>query len=270
LLSSSFAFVLPTSSRRRPASSSSGWGKMTGPPRPPPAMSFPSGNVVVMPFVGADNENNSTVAPPQGSYFFKDVDGDYYNGLQNEDGEDPIAPGSAVLGDQRRRIRRIWRGGTNGLIVNRLALRNWRTPRGGSLTSTPSELGGEEIEAAGGGGWRRQRRRRGDGGDGNDLPRRTTKQLAWRERSTQQPTKAMEMTKALTTRTANARVKARSGVCECVDCCCCCFCSSWDRWTRCFEWPLSPLHRHCRAAVEDKSSPDQSTGLCHQQAVILH
>jgi hypothetical protein len=30
------------------------------------------------------------------------------------------------------------------------------------------------------------------------------------------------------TRTANAMVKARSGVCKCVDYCCCCFCSSWD------------------------------------------
>ena len=30
--------------RRRPASLSSGWGKMTGPPQPPPTMSFPSGH----------------------------------------------------------------------------------------------------------------------------------------------------------------------------------------------------------------------------------
>jgi len=30
------------------------------------------------------------------------------------------------------------------------------------------------------------------------------------------------------TRTANVRVKARSGVCECVDCCCSCFCCLWD------------------------------------------
>ena len=98
LLSSSFAFVLPTSSRRCPASSSSGWGKRTCPPRPPPAMSFPSGDVVVTPFVGADNKNDGMVAPPQGPDFFEDVyDGDYYDGLQNEDGEDCIAPGSAVL-----------------------------------------------------------------------------------------------------------------------------------------------------------------------------
>ncbi len=60
-------------------------------------MSFPSGDVVVTPFVGADDEIDGTVAPPQGSEFFKDVEGDYYNGLQNEDGEDCIAPGSAVL-----------------------------------------------------------------------------------------------------------------------------------------------------------------------------
>jgi hypothetical protein len=30
-------------------------------------MSFPSGNVIVTPFVGADDENDRTVAPPQGS-----------------------------------------------------------------------------------------------------------------------------------------------------------------------------------------------------------
>jgi hypothetical protein len=65
-------------------------------------MSFPSGDVavtlVVMPFIGADDENNGTVAPPQGSDFFEDVyDGDYYDGLQNKNSEDRIAPGSAVL-----------------------------------------------------------------------------------------------------------------------------------------------------------------------------
>jgi hypothetical protein len=50
-------------------------------------MSLPSGDVVVMPFVGADDENDGTVAPPHGSDFFEDVyDGDYYDGLQNEDG----------------------------------------------------------------------------------------------------------------------------------------------------------------------------------------
>ena len=71
---------------------------MTCPPRPPPARSFPSGDVVVTPFVGANDENDGTVAPPQGSDFFEDVyDGDYYDGLKNEDGEDCIAPGSAVL-----------------------------------------------------------------------------------------------------------------------------------------------------------------------------
>ena len=55
-------------------------------------------------------------------------------------------------------------------------------------------------------------------------------------------------------------VKARSGVCECVDCCCCCFRSSWDRWTRHFKWPLSPSHCRCRAAVKDKSSRDDDGG----------
>ena len=73
-------------------------------------MSFPSGDVVVTlvvtPFVGADDENDNTVAPPQGSDFFEDVyDGDYYDGLQNEDSEDCIAPGSAVL-----HPRRTWGG----------------------------------------------------------------------------------------------------------------------------------------------------------------
>ncbi len=96
-LSSSFVFVLPKSSRRRPASPSSGWGKTAGPPRPPPTISFPSGDVVVTPFIGADDEIDGTVAPPQGSEFFEDVEGDYYDGLQNEDGEDRIALGSAVL-----------------------------------------------------------------------------------------------------------------------------------------------------------------------------
>ena len=60
-------------------------------------MSFPPGDVVVTPFVGADDENNGAVAPPQGSEFVEGVEGDYYDGLQNEDSEDRIAPGSAVL-----------------------------------------------------------------------------------------------------------------------------------------------------------------------------
>jgi hypothetical protein len=68
-------------------------------------MSFPSGDVVVMPFVGVHDDNDGTVAPPQGSEFFEDVEGDYYDGLQNEDGEDGIAPGSAVL-----RPRQTWGG----------------------------------------------------------------------------------------------------------------------------------------------------------------
>ena len=73
----------PNLSRRRPASlSSSGWGKTTGPPRPPPTMSFPSSNVDVTRFVRADNENDRTVAPPQGLEFFEDVyDGNSYNGV---------------------------------------------------------------------------------------------------------------------------------------------------------------------------------------------
>jgi len=40
-------------------------------------MSFPPGDVIVTPFVGADDENNGAVAPPQGSEFFKDVEGEY-------------------------------------------------------------------------------------------------------------------------------------------------------------------------------------------------
>jgi hypothetical protein len=50
------------------------------------------------------------------------------------------------------------------------------------------------------------------------LPQRTAQQLAWREGTTQQSTKLMEMMGAVKTRTANARAKARSGVCECVYC----------------------------------------------------
>jgi hypothetical protein len=75
----------------------------TGPPCPPPAMSSPSGNVFAMPFVGADNNNNGTAAPPQGLAFFQDIKGDYYNGLQKGDGKDHIAPGSAVLTDGEAR-----------------------------------------------------------------------------------------------------------------------------------------------------------------------
>ena len=69
--------VVVIRSRRCPALLSSGWGKMTGPPRPPPAMSFPSGDVVVTPFIGADDEKDGTVAPPQGLEFFEVVEGDY-------------------------------------------------------------------------------------------------------------------------------------------------------------------------------------------------
>jgi len=36
----------------------------------------------VTPFVRADDENDGTVAPPQGLEFFEDVnDGDYYDGV---------------------------------------------------------------------------------------------------------------------------------------------------------------------------------------------
>ena len=69
-------------------------------------MSFPSGYVVVTPFDRADDENDGTVALPQGSEFFEDVyDGNYYDGLQHKDDEDRIAPYSAVL-----RPRQTWGG----------------------------------------------------------------------------------------------------------------------------------------------------------------
>ena len=58
---------------------------------------FPSGDVAVTPFVGAHDNNKGTVVPPQGLEFFEDVEGDYYDGLQNKDGKDRIAPGSAIL-----------------------------------------------------------------------------------------------------------------------------------------------------------------------------
>ena len=59
-------------------------------------MSFPSGDVVVTPLVGANDENNGAAAATQ-AQIFEDVQGNYYDGLQNEDGEDCIAPGFAVL-----------------------------------------------------------------------------------------------------------------------------------------------------------------------------
>ncbi len=98
-----FAFVLPVLLRRRPALLSSGWEMTTGPPCPPPAMSSPLGNVVATPFVGADDDNDSTAAPLQGSAFFQDVEGNYYVGLQKGDGKDCIAPGSAVLTNDKGR-----------------------------------------------------------------------------------------------------------------------------------------------------------------------
>ncbi len=60
-------------------------------------MSFPSGDVVVTPFVGANDKNKRRGGAAAGSEFFEDVEGNYYDGLQNEDGEDHIALGSAVL-----------------------------------------------------------------------------------------------------------------------------------------------------------------------------
>jgi hypothetical protein len=79
-------------------------------------MSFPSANVVVTPFVGADDENDGMVAPPQGPDFFEDIyDGDYYDGLQNEDGEDRIAPGSAIL-----RPHQTWGGGMTDAVLTML------------------------------------------------------------------------------------------------------------------------------------------------------
>ena len=69
-------------------------------------MSFPPGVVVVTSFFGANDENDGAVAPLQGSEFFEDVKGDYYDGLQNKDGKDRIAPGSAVL-----RPHQTWGGG---------------------------------------------------------------------------------------------------------------------------------------------------------------
>jgi hypothetical protein len=103
-----FAFVLPALSRRCPASLLSGWGMTTGPPRPPPAMSSPLGDVVATPFVGADNNNNGMAAPPQGLAFFKDVKGDYYDGLLKGDSKDCIAPGSTVLTDGEARALSNW------------------------------------------------------------------------------------------------------------------------------------------------------------------
>ena len=70
-----------------------------------PVLHLP-GDVVVTPLVGADDEINGAVAPRQGSEFFEDVEGDYYDGLQNEHGEDRIALGSAVL-----RPRQTWGAG---------------------------------------------------------------------------------------------------------------------------------------------------------------
>jgi hypothetical protein len=79
-----------------------------GPPHPLPAMSSPSGDVIAMPFVGADDNNDSTAAPPQVSAFFQDVEGDYYDGLQKWDDNDCIAPGSAILTNGKARALSDW------------------------------------------------------------------------------------------------------------------------------------------------------------------
>ncbi len=66
-------------------------------------MSSPLGNIIVTPFVGANDDNDGTAVPPQGSAFFKDIKGNHYDGLQNKDGKDCIALGSAVLTDGKAR-----------------------------------------------------------------------------------------------------------------------------------------------------------------------
>jgi hypothetical protein len=60
------------------------------------------------------------------------------------------------------------------------------------------------------------------------------------------------------TRTANARVKARSGVCECVDCCCCCFRSLWDSRG---QDVLSGHHPRCIAVVARRLTINNIIGL---------
>ncbi len=107
-MSLSFAFVLPALSRRCPASLSLGWKMTMSPPRPPPAMSSPMGDVMATPFIGADDDNNSTAVPPQVSAFFQDIKGDYYDGLQKWDSKDCIALGSAVFTDGEARALSDW------------------------------------------------------------------------------------------------------------------------------------------------------------------
>ena len=54
--------------------------------------------------LGADDENDGTVVPLQGSEFFKDVKGDYHDGLQNEVARItlPRAPPSSPMPRQGR------------------------------------------------------------------------------------------------------------------------------------------------------------------------
>jgi hypothetical protein len=66
-------------------------------------MSSPSGDVIATLFVKAKDDDDGTAAPLQGLAFFEDIEGNYCDGLQNEDGEDRIAPGSAVLTDGKTR-----------------------------------------------------------------------------------------------------------------------------------------------------------------------
>jgi hypothetical protein len=68
------------------------------------------------------------------------------------------------------------------------------------------------------------------------------------------------------TRTANVRVKVRSGVCECVDCCCCCFCSLWDSFG---QDVLSGHHPCCIAVIMRRLTINNIIGLerAEKQAV---
>ncbi len=71
-------------------------------------MSSPLGDVIAMPFVGAEDDNDCTAALPQGSAFFEDVKDDYYDSLQNKDGKDHTAQGSAVLTDGKAKALSDW------------------------------------------------------------------------------------------------------------------------------------------------------------------
>jgi hypothetical protein len=83
-------------------------GMTTGPPCPPPTMSSPLGDVVAMLFVRANDDNDSMAVLPQGSAFFEDVKGNYYNSLQKGDCKDCTAPGSVVLTNGKARALSNW------------------------------------------------------------------------------------------------------------------------------------------------------------------